>query len=131
MVGTAAITENLLKRKWSATILRHLDQGITDPAEILKREEQLSAAVMNERLRTMHRYTLIARFPQRGPSMVVEYRLTPRGRKVLKVLNIIDELDQIDLPPAQIDDKPSDGLEMPARRVKILPPANKQLILKD
>jgi len=93
-VGIAAITENMLKRKWSAIILRYLEKGVSDPSEITKREVNLSAMVMNERLRTMLRYGLIARFPRPAPSTVIEYRLTPLGRKILEMINAIDRLDQ-------------------------------------
>lgn len=93
-LGVAAITENLLKRKWSATILRYLEKGISDPAEITKREVDISTKVMSERLRTMLRYGLLARFPRPSPSTVIEYRLTPLGRKLLEMINALDELDQ-------------------------------------
>ncbi|HTB80871.1 MAG TPA: winged helix-turn-helix transcriptional regulator [Opitutaceae bacterium] len=93
-VGIAAITENMLKRKWSATILRYLEKGVTDPTEITKREVALSAGVISERLRTMHRYGLIARYPRPAPSTVIEYRLTPLGKKILEMINAIDQLDQ-------------------------------------
>jgi DNA-binding HxlR family transcriptional regulator len=93
-LGVAAITENLLKRKWSATILRYLDKGISDPAEITKREINISTKVMSERLRTMLRYGLLARYPRPSPSTVIEYRLTQLGRKLLEMINAIDELDQ-------------------------------------
>jgi DNA-binding HxlR family transcriptional regulator len=93
-LGAAAITENLLKRKWSATILRYLDKGISDPAEITKREVNISTKVMSERLRTMLRYGLLARFPRPSPSTVIEYRLTPLGRKLLEMINAINDLDQ-------------------------------------
>ena len=105
-VGTAAITENMLKRKWSAVILRYLDKGINDPAEITKREPNLSAKVLSERLRTMVRYNLVARFPRPAPIGVVEYRLTVFGRKILEMLNAIDQLDPwtIARPPPPPDD---------------------------
>jgi DNA-binding HxlR family transcriptional regulator len=93
-VGAAAITENLLKRKWSATILRYLEKGITDPAEITKREVNISTKVMSERLRTMLRYGLLARYPRPSPSTVIEYRLTPFGKKLLEMIDAIDNLDQ-------------------------------------
>jgi len=93
-IGVAAITENLLKRKWSAVILRHLNDGLTDPAEIAKIETSISAKVMSERLRTMIRYGLIARYPRPAPSSVIEYRLTPIGKKILEMINIINQLDQ-------------------------------------
>jgi len=93
-LGVAAITENLLKRKWSATILRYLEKGVSDPAEITRHEVDISTKVMSERLRTMLRYGLLARFPRPSPSTVIEYRLTPLGRKLLDMINAIDELDQ-------------------------------------
>jgi|HubBroStandDraft_2_1064218.scaffolds.fasta_scaffold59425_3 DNA-binding HxlR family transcriptional regulator len=93
-LGVAAITENLLKRKWSATILRYLEKGVSDPAEIAKREVNISTKVMSERLRSMLRYGLLARFPRPAPSTVIEYRLTPFGRKLLEMINAIAELDQ-------------------------------------
>jgi DNA-binding HxlR family transcriptional regulator len=86
----------MLKRRWSSRILRHLDKGLNDPADILRNESTLSPAVMCERLRTMLRYSLIARFPRPAPSKVVEFRVTPRGKKILKMLDIIDRLDQLD-----------------------------------
>lgn len=93
-VGTAAITENMLKRKWSTIILRHLAKGLYDPTEILSREPSLSAHSLSERLRTMHRYGLVARFPLPPPSAAIEYRLTVLGKKILEMLNAIDQLDQ-------------------------------------
>jgi len=96
MVGTAAITEDMLKRRWSASILRYLEKGVTDPAEITKNEASLTASIMSQRLRTMLRFGLVARFPRPAPSKVVEFRLTPRGRKILKMLDIIDHLDELD-----------------------------------
>src|SRR5208283_3012962 len=42
------------------------------------------------------RYALVARYPRPAPSKVIEFRLTPRGKKILKMLDIIDQLDQLD-----------------------------------
>ena len=94
LVGTAAVTENLLKRRWSAKILRHLANEITDPAEICQLEPAISPSAMNERLRNMLRFCLITRYPRASPSKVIEYKLTARGHKILNVLNFIDQLDE-------------------------------------
>jgi len=93
-IGVAAITENLLKRKWSAIILRHLSHGVTDPCDIAKKEVEISPKVMSERLRTMVRYGLIARFPRPAPSDVIEYRLTELGKKILEMIDTINTLDR-------------------------------------
>ncbi len=95
-VGTAAVTENMLKRRWSTIILRHLDNGVNVPEDVIGREPGLSPAILSERLRAMLRYGMIARFPRPGPSSVVEFRLIARGRKILKILDLIEQLDQLD-----------------------------------
>jgi DNA-binding HxlR family transcriptional regulator len=93
-VGIAAVTENLLKRKWSIIILRHLSTGITDPLAICKLEPELTILAMNERLRMMLRYSLITRIVLRTSAKMIDYRLTPRGLKILKMLTMIEQLDE-------------------------------------
>jgi DNA-binding HxlR family transcriptional regulator len=123
-LGVAAITENLLKRKWSATILRYLEKGVSDPAEISRHEINLSTKVMSERLRTMLRYGLLARFPRPAPSTVIEYRLTPLGKALLDMINAIDELDQ-QLIKSKKSMEQSFGLNsVPAPDLKVPPPAS-------
>ena len=95
IVGTAAVTENLLKRKWSTVILRHMDSGVCDPAEVCRLEPGLTPPALNERLRTMMRYSLVTRYPRRGTPRLIEYRLTLRGQKMLKMLTLIEQLDEL------------------------------------
>lgn len=128
LVGTAAVTENLLKRKWSAIILRHLASGITDPAQIRKQELDLSQSAMNERLRNMIRFGLIARYPGASTSKVVEYRLTARGHKMLKVLNFIDQLDE---EASQQDRHDEESTLVTIRRTKISSAAKKRILIKE
>ena len=126
LVGTAAVTENLLKRKWSAIILRHLANGISDPAEIAKREGDLSPKAMNERLRNMLRFSLITRYPNPSNAKLVEYRLTARGHKILKVLNFIDQLDE---EACQQDRNGEERTLVTIRRVKVASDARKRILL--
>ena len=128
LVGTAAVTENLLKRKWSAVILRHLAEGITDPADIGKKEAELSPKAMNERLRNMLRFGLITRYPSSSNSKLVEYRLTARGHKILKVLNFIEQLDD---DASQQDHADEERTLVTIRRTKVTPDAKKRILLKD
>jgi len=114
-IGVAAITENLLKRKWSAIILRHLSHGRNDPQEIAKKETNLSPKVMSERLRTMVRYGLIARYPRPAPSSVIEYRLTVLGKKILEMIDTIDTLDQQLRQGRFATQKNHDGMEDTAK----------------
>ena len=126
LVGTAAVTENLLKRKWSAIILRHLANGIADPTEISKLETDLSPKAMNERLRNMLRFSLITRYPSPSNAKSVEYRLTARGNKILKVLNFIDQLDQ---EASQQDRNGEERTLVTIRRVKVSSDAKKRILI--
>jgi hypothetical protein len=69
---------------------------MNDPDDVIRCEEGLTASIMSERLRTMLRYGLIARYPRPAPSSVVEFRLSARGKKILKILDVIDQLDQLE-----------------------------------
>jgi len=122
------VTENLLKRKWSAVILRHLANGITDPSEIGKLETDLSPKAMNERLRNMLRFCLITRYPGTSNAKLVEYRLTARGHRILKVLNFIDQLDQ---EASQQDQNGEERMLVTIRRTKVAPDAKRRILLKD
>jgi len=68
---------------------------------IAKIEPEISAKVIAERLRTMLRYGLIARFPHSPPSNAVEYRLTLFGKKIHNLFSSICELDN-QLPPRRL-----------------------------
>jgi DNA-binding HxlR family transcriptional regulator len=94
-IGTSTVTENLLKRKWSFLILRHLCSGLTNPDDIRKLEPDLPSVALNERLRTMHRYGLISRHPRRASGVLVAYHLTDRGHKILRLLILIEKLDEV------------------------------------
>jgi DNA-binding HxlR family transcriptional regulator len=123
-LSAVAITENLLKRKWSATILRYLEKGVNDPAEITRHEVNISTKVMSERLRTMLRYGLLARFPRPSPSTVIEYRLTPLGKTLLDMINAIDQLDQ-QLIKSRKSMEESLGINpVPTPDLKVPPPAS-------
>ena len=122
------MTENLLKRRWSAVILRHLASGLCDPAEICRLEPDISRAAMNERLRNMLRFALIVRYPRASPSKVIEYKLTPRGLNILNVLNIIDQLEQ---KATKQDNQEEEFTLVTMRRKKAASPTKKGILLKD
>jgi len=93
-IGTAAVAGNLLKRKWSVVILRHVSNGLTEPAAICKLEEGLTPTALNERLRMLLRYSLIIRNARRAKARAIEYQVTPRGHQILKMLTLIEQLDE-------------------------------------
>ncbi len=128
LVGTAAVTENLLKRKWSVVILRYLANGISDPTEISRREINLTTTAMNERLRNMLRYSLISRYPGVGNAKVIEYRLTTRGQKILKILQAIEQLDN---EPNQQNHRGDENQIASIRQTRITSDPKQRIILKD
>lgn len=94
-LGAAAIIENLLKHQWSRTILRHIRKGTCNPVEISRVEMWIAPSTMSERLRTMVRYNLITRRNESTRPKQVTYRLTPKGRRVLSLLDVIGQLDDV------------------------------------
>ena len=75
------------------TILRHVANGVADPAKVSELEPEISSAALTERLRTITRYKLVARVSRARPSLGTEYRLTSRGKKIMTVIDILDQLD--------------------------------------
>lgn len=92
--SAAAITESILKRRWSAIILRHVSSGISSPLAIAKKEPSLAHSILNQRLRTLQRYGLVARFPNPTASQPAEYNITHLGRRILHLLDEIARVDQ-------------------------------------
>jgi hypothetical protein len=41
----------------------------------------------------MLRYKLVWRYPQRGSADIIEYRLSPLGKRILGMLDTIDQID--------------------------------------
>ena len=93
--GTASIVDNLIKHKCSRSILLHLKEGTNDPADIARIEMCIPPSTMCERLRTMQRYNLILRLNKSNRPKIVVYRLTPKGSRILTVLELIEELDAL------------------------------------
>jgi DNA-binding HxlR family transcriptional regulator len=133
LLGSSAITENLLKRRWSIVILRHFDGGLKEPEQILKLEEDLSPGVMNERLRTLLRYCLLAKYPRASRSRSAEYRLTAKGRRILRMLELINQLDRFsDQDPRSLEEilRADLGVKPPPPIVLESPPPVKPAVVQ-
>ena len=65
-VPVAAMVEGIVGCKWALSLLDHLEQGVRRPGELQRRVDGLSTKVMNERLRKMVRFGILARteFPE-------------------------------------------------------------------
>jgi DNA-binding HxlR family transcriptional regulator len=89
-----AMVEDIVKCKWSLTVLRLIEEGVTRPGAMERSVPGLTPKVLNERLRKMLRFQIVERrvFPVTPPR--VEYRFTRFGRKFASLLGQIRRLQQ-------------------------------------
>ncbi len=87
-----AIVEDVIKCKWSLTVMDLIHHGINRPGSMVHATEGLTAKVLNERLSKLQRYRILERivFPEKPPR--VEYRFTSFGEKFLRIIDAINEL---------------------------------------
>ena len=89
-----AMVENVLKCKWSLTVLRLVHGGVNRPGAMEHAVPGLTAKVLNERLRKLVRYGVLARraYPELPPR--VEYSLTAFGRRFAGILDSVAKLQR-------------------------------------
>jgi DNA-binding HxlR family transcriptional regulator len=87
--------EDVIGCKWSVSVLLALREGVLRPGELERHIDGISAKVLNERLRKLLKYGLIAqhRFAESPPR--TEYRLTPFGSELTALIERIRELDRL------------------------------------
>jgi DNA-binding HxlR family transcriptional regulator len=92
-VSVKFMVEDVVGCKWSLTVLDMIDQGINRPGKMTRDQEGLSTKVLNERLKKLMRYGVIDKteFDEIPPR--VEYNFTPFGKKFLKIIQEIRELE--------------------------------------
>jgi DNA-binding HxlR family transcriptional regulator len=94
-VSVASMVESILGCKWSVRLLQLCAAGHSRPSAFLRACPGLSAKVMNERWRKMIRFGIVRRtvFGEKPP-VEVEYRLTPFGRRFLRILDEVRRLQE-------------------------------------
>lgn len=95
-IPVAAMVESIIGCKWSVRLLRLLADGCGRPSALLRACPDLSAKVMNERLRKMIRFSIARRtvFGEKPP-VEVEYMLTPFGRRFMGILEEVRRLQEV------------------------------------
>lgn len=90
------LLEDVLGCRWTISVLRAVGSGINRPGAIERHIKGISAKVLGDRLKKFSRAGIFERvqFPEIPPR--VEYRLTPFGKKFLRLLKAVEEL-QADL----------------------------------
>jgi DNA-binding HxlR family transcriptional regulator len=86
------MVETIYGCKWSLTVYRLLASGINRPGEMVRHVEGLSTKVLNECLRKNVNFGIIKRmaYPEVPPR--VEYKVTPFGRKFIRILDELEKL---------------------------------------
>jgi DNA-binding HxlR family transcriptional regulator len=94
-IPVAAMVESIVGCKWSVRLLQLCAEGHARPSAFLRACDGLSAKVMNERWRKMLRFGIVSRTVCGvKPPIEVEYQLTPFGRRFLRILDEVRELQE-------------------------------------
>lgn len=88
------MVEDVVGCKWTLSVLGLVRKGVIRPGAMEKSVEGLTTKVLNERLRKLMNYGILQRhaYPEIPPK--VEYKLTQFGKKFMKVLDAIDQLEK-------------------------------------
>lgn len=90
----AYIVEHTLGCKWMLEVLRLIRTGVNRPGAMTRSVEGLTTKVLNERLSDLLNFGIVEKnaYPEIPPR--VEYTLTEFGQRFVKILDMIDELEQ-------------------------------------
>lgn len=80
--------------KWSLTVYQLLASGINRPGEMVRSVEGLTTKVLNECLRKNMEFGILERQPYDESPPRVEYAITPFGRKFIRILDELEELQR-------------------------------------
>lgn len=85
--------EDIVGCKWSVSVLLSVENGINRPGALERHIEGISTKVLSERLRKLTAYGLLRKesFPEVPPR--TEYSLTTSGRKLIEIIQQIQDLD--------------------------------------
>ena len=78
--------------KWSLTVYQLLANGIKRPGEMVRSVEGLTAKVLNECLRKNVAFGILERIAYHEIPPRVEYAVTPFGRKFIRILDALEQL---------------------------------------
>ena len=88
------MVEDIVGCKWSLAILGLVRDGVRRPGEMERAVPGLSKKVLNERLRKLQRFGIVARRAYAEIPPRVEYRLTPFGRKFSGLMDGVEALER-------------------------------------
>ncbi len=89
---SARMIESVFRCKWSLTVYQLLAENIKRPGEMVRSVEGLTAKVLNECLRKNMEFGIIDRIEYSEVPPRVEYFATSFGKKFIKILDELKEL---------------------------------------
>lgn len=107
-------TAHLVGRRWTALVVRHLEAGPLRHGELLARMCGVSQKTLTDRLRELEAHGAVHRSRVHGPSPGTTYALTPRGRRLARLLADLESWGDETLPPPSLTPPPP--LVAPSRR---------------
>jgi DNA-binding HxlR family transcriptional regulator len=94
MPDVSAMVEDIVGCKWSLAVLAQIRQGVVRPGKMEHALPGLSTKVLNERLRKLVRYGILARHAYAEVPPRVEYLLTPFGQKFAQIIDSVAQLQR-------------------------------------
>lgn len=86
--------EDVIGCKWSVSVLRSVAGGVSRPGALERHVQGISTKVLSERLRKLTGYGLLARHAYAEVPPRTEYSLTQNGRKLVRIIDQINHLDE-------------------------------------
>jgi DNA-binding HxlR family transcriptional regulator len=90
----ARMVEDIVGCKWSLAVLGAVRDGVRRPGAMERSIEGVSKKVLNERLRKLERFGILAKrsYPEVPPR--VEYRLTKFGERFAVLMDGVEDLQR-------------------------------------
>ncbi|RBP51153.1 winged helix-turn-helix transcriptional regulator [Arenicella xantha] len=89
---SARMIESVFRCKWSLTVYQLLAEEINRPGEMVRSVEGLSTKVLNDCLKKNIEFGIIKRIEYNEVPPKVEYKVTPFGKRFIRILDQLREL---------------------------------------
>lgn len=86
--------EDVVGCKWSVSVLDAIASGVLRPGALERHIPGISTKVLSERLRKLTAYGLLSKHSYSELPPRTEYKLTPRGRKLARIIEQLQALDR-------------------------------------
>jgi len=86
--------EDVVCCKWSEAVVEALQRGVSRPGQLKRYIHGISTTILNEQLRKLVSYGFATRADRSAAALHVEYRLTPTGAKLARVIEQLHALQE-------------------------------------